>query len=52
MVQAKSGTQIPAAQDEADALLRQCHHLQANEADDFSSIIWKSCSQRKNRPPR
>jgi putative ABC transport system permease protein len=36
MMQAKSGTQIQAAQDEAEALLRQRHHLQAAEADDFS----------------
>ena len=36
MMQAKSGAQIPAAQDEAGALLRQRHHLQAGEADDFS----------------
>jgi len=36
MMQAKSGAQIPAAQEEADALLRQRHHLQANEDDDFS----------------
>ena len=36
MMQAKSGTQIQAAQDEAEALLRQRHHLQASEADDFS----------------
>jgi putative ABC transport system permease protein len=36
MMQAKSGTEIQAAQDEAEALLRQRHHLQASEADDFS----------------
>jgi putative ABC transport system permease protein len=36
MIQAKSSGQIPAAQDEATALLRQRHHLQAAEADDFS----------------
>jgi putative ABC transport system permease protein len=36
MLQAKSAAQIPAAQDEADALLRQRHHLQAAEADDFT----------------
>jgi putative ABC transport system permease protein len=36
MMQAKSGAQIPAAQDEAQALLRQRHHLQPAEADDFS----------------
>jgi len=36
MLQAKSGAQIPAAQEEADALLRQRHHLQAAEADDFT----------------
>ena len=36
MMQAKSGAQIPAAQEEATALLRQRHHLQADEADDFS----------------
>src|ERR1700681_3446649 len=36
MMQAKSGAQIQAAQDEAEALLRQRHHLQASEADDFS----------------
>jgi putative ABC transport system permease protein len=36
MMQAKSGAQIPAAQDEAEALLRQRHHLQPSEADDFS----------------
>jgi len=36
MMQAKSGTQIPAAQEEAKALLRQRHHLQAAEDDDFS----------------
>ena len=36
MMQAKSGTQIPAAQEEAQALLRQRHHLQPAEADDFS----------------
>jgi putative ABC transport system permease protein len=36
MMQAKSGPQIPAAQEEAEALLRQRHHLQAAEDDDFS----------------
>jgi putative ABC transport system permease protein len=36
LMQAKSGAQIPAAQDEAEALLRQRHHLQAADADDFS----------------
>jgi putative ABC transport system permease protein len=36
MMQAKSGAQIPAAQEEAQALLRQRHHLQAVEADDFT----------------
>jgi putative ABC transport system permease protein len=36
MMQAKSGAQIPAAQEEAKALLRQRHHLQAVEADDFT----------------
>jgi putative ABC transport system permease protein len=36
MLQAKSGTQIPAAEEEATALLRQRHHLQANDEDDFS----------------
>jgi putative ABC transport system permease protein len=36
MMQAKSGGQIQAAQDEAEALLRQRHHLQTSEADDFS----------------
>ena len=36
MMQAKSGAQIPAAQEEATALLRQRHHLQPAEADDFS----------------
>src|SRR6202163_565225 len=36
MMQAKSGAQIQAAQDEAQALLRQRHHLQATEDEDFS----------------
>jgi putative ABC transport system permease protein len=36
MMQAKSGAQIPAAQEQAQALLRQRHHLQPAEADDFS----------------
>jgi putative ABC transport system permease protein len=36
MMQAKSAAQIQAAQDEAEALLRQRHHLQASEDDDFS----------------
>jgi putative ABC transport system permease protein len=36
IMQAKSGAQIPAAQDEAQALLRQRHHLQPAEDDDFS----------------
>jgi len=36
MMQAKSAGVIQAAQDEAQALLRQRHHLQASEADDFS----------------
>lgn len=36
MMQAKSSAQIQAAQDQAEALLRQRHHLQASEADDFS----------------
>jgi putative ABC transport system permease protein len=36
MMQAKSGPQIAAAQEEAQALLRQRHHLSASEADDFS----------------
>jgi putative ABC transport system permease protein len=36
MMQAKSAAQIQAAQDEAEALLRQRHHLQPAEEDDFS----------------
>jgi putative ABC transport system permease protein len=36
MMQAKSSTQMQAAQDEAQALLRQRHHLTPAEADDFS----------------
>jgi len=36
MMQAKSGAQIPPAQEEASALLRQRHHLQPADADDFS----------------
>ena len=36
MMQAKSGNQIQAAQDEAKALLRQRHHLVPSEDDDFS----------------
>ena len=36
MMQAKSGAQIPLAQDEASALLRQRHHLTAAEDNDFS----------------
>jgi putative ABC transport system permease protein len=36
MMQATSGAQIQAAQDEAHALLRQRHHLQASADDDFS----------------
>ncbi|HEV3216742.1 MAG TPA: ABC transporter permease [Vicinamibacterales bacterium] len=36
MMQAKSAAQIQAAQDEAEALLRQRHHLQPSGADDFS----------------
>jgi len=36
MMQAQSGAQIQAAQDEAQALLRQRHHLQASDPDDFS----------------
>jgi putative ABC transport system permease protein len=36
MMQAKSAAQIQAAQDEAEALLRQRHHLQTSDADDFS----------------
>lgn len=36
MMQAKSGAQIPAAEEEATALLRQRHHLQANDDNDFS----------------
>jgi putative ABC transport system permease protein len=36
MMQAKSAAQIQAAQDEAEALLRQRHHLQSSGADDFS----------------
>jgi putative ABC transport system permease protein len=36
MMQAKSGAQIPVAQEEATALLRQRHHLQANDDNDFS----------------
>jgi putative ABC transport system permease protein len=36
MMQAKSSAQIQAAQDETQALLRQRHHLQASEDDDFS----------------
>jgi len=37
MMQAKSDGQIQAAQDEAKALLRQRHHLQPAEDDDFST---------------
>jgi putative ABC transport system permease protein len=36
IMQAKSPNQMQAAQDEAQSLLRQRHHLQQNEADDFS----------------
>jgi putative ABC transport system permease protein len=36
MMQAKSGNQIQAAQDEASALLRQRHHLGPAEDNDFS----------------
>ena len=36
MMQAKSGAQIQAAQDETEALLRQRHHLTASEDNDFS----------------
>jgi putative ABC transport system permease protein len=36
MMQAKSSATIQAAQDETEALLRQRHHLQASEDDDFS----------------
>jgi putative ABC transport system permease protein len=36
MMQAKSGAQIQAAQDETTALLRQRHHLQASDDNDFS----------------
>jgi putative ABC transport system permease protein len=36
MMQAKSSSQMQAAQDEAKALLRQRHHLSPAEADDFS----------------
>ena len=36
MMQAKSGGQIQAAQDEAEGLLRQRHHLQPSEDNDFS----------------
>jgi putative ABC transport system permease protein len=36
MMQAKSAAQMQAAQDEAQALLRQRHHLQSSGADDFS----------------
>jgi putative ABC transport system permease protein len=36
MMQAKSSNQMQAAQDEAEALLRQRHHLSPAEADDFS----------------
>jgi putative ABC transport system permease protein len=35
-MQAKSSNQIQAAQDEAEALLRQRHHLLPSEEDDFS----------------
>jgi putative ABC transport system permease protein len=35
-MQAKSGNQIQAAQDEAKGLLRQRHHLLPSEEDDFS----------------
>ena len=36
IMQAKGGNQIEAAQEEARSLLRQRHHLQASEDDDFS----------------
>ena len=36
MMEAKSGNQIQSAQEEAEALLRQRHHLLASEDDDFS----------------
>jgi putative ABC transport system permease protein len=36
IMQAKSPAQMQAAQDEAEALLRQRHHLQTAEANDFS----------------
>ena len=51
MMQAKSGAQIPAAQEEAQALLRQRHHLQPADADDFSVRNLKSSSPRR-RPRR
>jgi putative ABC transport system permease protein len=38
MMQAKSSNQMQAAQDEAQALLRQRHHLTATEVDDFSIL--------------
>jgi putative ABC transport system permease protein len=36
MIQARSDSQMQAAQEEASALLRQRHHLSSAEADDFS----------------
>jgi putative ABC transport system permease protein len=36
IMQAQSAALIPAAQEEAEGLLRQRHHLQANDADDFT----------------
>jgi putative ABC transport system permease protein len=36
LVQAKDASRVPAAQDEVKALLRQRHHLQPSEDDDFS----------------
>jgi putative ABC transport system permease protein len=50
MMQAGSGTQIQAAQDEAQALLRQRHHLQLSDDNDFSIRNLRTCSPRKRRP--
>jgi putative ABC transport system permease protein len=51
MVQAREGRSAD-VQEQMRELLRQRHHLQANEDDDFTIRIWRRGSRLRNRLPR
>lgn len=49
MVQSTGPSTIHAAQDQVRALLRQRHHLQGAQEDDFTIPILKKCSRPRKR---